>query len=1091
MAFTATFTPATTQKFLGLGQMFTNLLRHNYVDTTESDIANAYRGWDVSLIHRIGALIRDDTLVVETPSLGITRETIGAIPDTAFRTLLKKSDRIDGRWISALRIQLVQAGTRTVTNEGIVVPVADGADWVFRIETYNAAHPEIEYYALDTAGEFLTFNALKKQSTQLAWKHFTNNQTLVKQVTPFTVTGVQSLINVIFGYIHRLEELGFKINFAEEVITDEETGRNLDWQLEVEKLVDRIYRDLGPGQGHILNPFMHALWVETPIGLLSTFGDVNFADIAGSQAAFDVNGDVIPVDQLDVVRTDEKTVVYSDTPIFSAHVFFDEYEHVIVFKNRISEDSELHMFEPFLGLRANSAFLSYTRQEELTRKPHFPGFVLSGNSVKRNITSSVDAIGNYYNPSKTFEHAVPAQHALALLGFSKKEYFNRINTNAATQFNFWRGLIQAKGTNTSIDAYINYRKFTKADVDEYWAYKVAEYGDARRRDFPELKIQVADCLQKFTQLQFFSTDNENYVALPLFTQIESTDDNRWFSIDDLGNALTFRAEPVEIVIPFNAPGYYQLPDILHNGDSFPEVFRRRTKKNGSTVVEVTERNITYGINPSGKLINSTLFKINLAISPPVDSFEYTYDYVIRGYTWTNQTKLAPVKLFNYVDAELVKEVGLWHPAIGIHAHEGLDVVSTITDLDPALYNTTGQTANNPNYVTLKAWSKKEVGRVWWDTSNLGYIPYYDAKIFPDRNERHARWGNLAEWASLDLYEWVESDVPPAQYDAVAAQQQGQSDIDAASRASGNAARKKFYSRDRIINVRPIAWSHAGVGNALAHPAFGPAYSQKARLAGGAIYIESGRTADVDLTTGRRFGAWKNNLPYGEAIIGTDLVYDLGSSIALSSPQIVLPSGIISSMIVRPITDGRLGKYVGQITLSSRLEQVDTAEFIQKLRMSDQFGHFEDVTIVDWFAESEDDQVIQFAQFGIEIYIQRVVSNTTLDSTDIVTDVMNAWSDVYVREGVRCTEFISLPDTMFINDEERHRRTHARVRLEVLGRSIADRFGRRPAVPTQLVAAVSWRDDCDSSHCISDCRHEGRYSDFEERSSCETLLFNLV
>jgi hypothetical protein len=1702
MSFTATFKPAVTQKFLGLGQMFTNLLRHNYVDTSESDTSNAYRNWEVKLAHSIGALIRDDSLNVETKT--------GQIPSTAYETRLKKSEYLNGRWISAIRVQLVNAGTRTTTPEGIVVPVGDGADWQFRIETYNAAHPVIEYYQLDTAGDFKTFNALKGQSTKLAWNHYSTNTILVNQVTPFVVTGVQNLVNVLFGYVHRLDELGFKINYSEEVITDDETGRNVDWQLEIEKLVDRIYRDLGPGQGHILNPFMHALWVETPLGLLSKFATVNFADIAGSQAIFDVNGDVIPVNTLDVVRTDEKTVVYSDTPIFSAHVFIDEYEHVIVFNDLISEDSGIFMFEPFLGIRTGSAYLTYTRQEDITRRPHFPGFILLGDGIKRNIVSSVDAISKYYDPARTFDESTTADHALAVLGFNKKDYFGNLNASPATQFNFWRGLIQAKGTNMTIDAFVNYKKFTNAEVDEYWAYKLAEYGDARRRDFPEVKIEVADCLQKFTQLQFFDSTDNLYKGLPLFTQIEATDDSRWFTIDDLGNQLTFRAQPIEAVLPGTVPGYYALPDIFHNGDdaapkiylrtitdgsatdkeltesaakmvtadmvkvitaapksnvvttaafSYPEespvytrigainqngtAFRFATNKsstspdgnfmivgnsnivltplgameqetlesasftssstprmtpkyftvdgprsmsfalttsgsnltvnftarmkndlcgiiwssedtkdhnllkygtnrdyrnmvwdfdlevsstcplindptkaigltiegrdnlghavsyivplfryattpasrsshitidfntvragffadqptyvgdvdrmfisaitssydgtvtalslpeqgyiklsncsvsgpnawmtvgignvpahslgmctsyddsydqsperivdniwglgyrgwinhyvgmsvfpektwNGvdrlvvvdatSTVVnqptktwhtdfatrlnakgykliqavsyetfsenaryEWTQRDINdnfgqtgytppsyllshcntdamawlkkafvefatvansvgapiyiqvgepwWWTNPGTKLpcvydfptrlkfnaetglfapdigtvdsvqINATPYtefraflkkelglsvqsmrtavktafpsakvstmpflptildggvmadinlpsdyyaypnfdffqteaydwiiddkmtKLTQAMTYPIytlgyppdlvhylggfapdadtsterhqvwkrvfknlhdnevyniakqyiwayplvmrDSITYreasnyssnlrsffsdgayaqifpigandytqlpngfnytiesqatdgkwyatlnvsitvnpidgetgprsfasytttispsTYEYVVKGYTWVNQTKISPVKLFDYIEDTLVQEIGLWHPAIGIHANEALDVVNSISVMDPALYNVTGQTTNNPNYVPLKSWGKKEVGRVWWDISNLGYIPYYDAMIFPDRNERHARWGNLAEWASVDLYEWVESDVPPNEYDALATDQQGQTDIDAAARASGTAARKQIYSRNRIISVKPIAWSHAGVGNSAAHPAFGPAYSQRVRLVGGALYIESGRTADVGLSADRRFGAWKNNIPVGESIIGADQVYDLGSAVNLSVPD-TISSGIIGRLEARIIPDGRLGNYIGQITLTSRVDQTDTATFTQYLRMADAFGHYQDVVIDDWFADSEDDRTIRFADFGIDIYVERTDSSAIYSANDFCEDVVNSWSDVYIREGITCTEFIPLPDTIFINDD---------------------------------------------------------------------------
>ena len=47
-------TPATTKKFKGLGQLFTNLLRFSYIDTDASAASQAYNGWTLKLAHRRG-----------------------------------------------------------------------------------------------------------------------------------------------------------------------------------------------------------------------------------------------------------------------------------------------------------------------------------------------------------------------------------------------------------------------------------------------------------------------------------------------------------------------------------------------------------------------------------------------------------------------------------------------------------------------------------------------------------------------------------------------------------------------------------------------------------------------------------------------------------------------------------------------------------------------------------------------------------------------------------------------------------------------------------------------------------------------------
>lgn len=1000
---TSTFTPILNKKFLGLGQTFTNLLRFNSIDTDQSDAVNSHRGWDVKLVHRIGALIRGDSLSIDAAG-------IQSLPSTAYSLVLKRSTSIDSKWISALRVQLVQAGTRVINpTNGNYVPMGEGTDWIFRIETYNPQNPTITRFVLDTNGAFQTFNALSKQSTPLAFKRYTDRLSLDTTTTPITITGVQNVLNFIYGYIDYLEEQGWTVNAGDRVLTDDETGRNLDWQLEIEKLVDRVYRGVLPGEGHILNPFMNGLWLKTPVGLMSRYSEVQFIDVTTVQAVFDIAGSAIPVRAIQVIRTDDATVTYSDTPIFSAHAFIDEFEHVIIFNNRISDEIDsTTIYSPFLGLRIDSAVMSYVRQEEVDRKPRFHGYVFVGNDVKRNIVSSVDAIGNYYDATKTFNEPRAAEHALALLGFNKKAYFKDIGTNDATQFNFWRGLIQAKGTNMTIDAFVNYKKFTSASVDEYWAYKLAQYGDNRTRIFPEIKVEVADAIQTFTQLQFYDAFDEDYEPLPVFTQIEQDDDARWFTIDELGKGLSFPAQAIESVLGGITPGYYRLDNIFHNGDgASPKIYLRTTVKDVlGNVVSITDTLAT-----SAKIINSTLAKVTTLLTAPALT---SYAYVVKGFTWRNFSKLSPVKLFNYKESTLVKEIALWHPAIGIHAYETLDVINSIDSKDPALYNTTIQTVDNANYVRTKPWGKKEVGRVWWDTSNLGYIPYYDASIFPDRNERNARWGALADWARVNVYEWVESDVPPIEYDELAKDQEGQSDIPNAVRASGRSALKKIYARERIVTIRPIAWSRAAVGSVGVHPTFFSS-SKRVYFSNAILFIDAQRLTDAGLFSGRRFGAWKDNKPIGEVRLSADVEYDLGNAVELGRPQ-VYPTGGLGFIAVKKIPNGRLGSAIGSIGVQSRLTQVTASTYIQHLRMIDSFGSYEDVVIDDWLADSDNDKTILFNDFGIAIQVTRYTANRLYRAPDLTADIIASWVDVTVREGIRFDTLIPLPDEdIFVND----------------------------------------------------------------------------
>lgn len=985
--YTTTVVTAQTKKLLGLGQWFTNLLRYSSVDMSLSDAVTAYRGWELKLAHRFGALMRSDSLTIKTP--------VGQLPDTAYNVLLKRHQNVNSRWYTALRIQLVEMGSRTLNKFGALVPKADGSDWVFRIEGYNSFNPVIEYYTYNTAGDFQTFFALQKASTDLAWKRYTERTALVTTALPITVTGLQNVINLVNGYTDRLNELGFKTNMAEYVITDAETGRNLDWQLEIEKLVDRVYTGMSAGQGHILNPYLKVLWLDTPTGIQSRFTEPTFTDAYVLQAAYDAAGETIPLRQLHVIRTDEQTATYSNTPIFSAHVFTDEFEHVLLLEQRISDETDsAAIFVPFLGAAMASAYLAYIRQRELNRKPTFNGFFLSGNDVKRNIVSGIDQIGYYYDSTQAFNESETARHATALLGFSKKSYFSNIDVTDAAQFNYWRGLIQAKGTNLTINAFVNYRKFNEAFVDEYWAYKLAEYGDARDNTLPEIKVNVADVSQRYAPFQFYDS-TVGLDALPLFIPVEKNDDDRWFSIDDLGTVLRFEAQAISETVDAtsftNFPAYVRLQNIYHNGDT-----------QGPTV------------SPNGAtVIGANLLRVDALGT-----------YTVTGYTWLNPVKFSPIKLLNYADSAFITDLALWHPAIGIHAYEPLQTINIIGSAEPGLFNYSVKQLDNVNFRPTRPWAKREVGRVWWDTSNLGYVPYYDATTFPTLQDRMARWGKLAEWASVDVYEWVESDVPPSEYDAKAAEEEGRSDIPVETRASGKAARQSLYRRERIVKVRPIAWSRATVGSPVSHPAFGPAEFTRVYNVGNVLYADVGRTEAINLTPGRHFGGWVlgnealgiEDKPVGEVVIADEIVFNIGSEASLATP--VITSDLDIELSVEVLNSQLFNTRLGAITMTAR--DFPSLESYT-LRMSDSTGFYEDVDVMPWSGPIDELRYFDFQEFNLRVVAKKLTA-ADLTQSQVLAAMDARLTDVYVREGIRYTTLLSLPDTSavgfaFINDPE--------------------------------------------------------------------------
>jgi hypothetical protein len=80
-------------------------------------------------------------------------------------------------------------------------------------------------------------------------------------------------------------------------------------------------------------------------------------------------------------------------------------------------------------------------------------------------------------------------------------------------------------------------------------------------------------------------------------------------------------------------------------------------------------------------------------------------------------------------------------------------IDFIGAVDPAAYNV--GTINNYG----QRWAQDRVGEIWWDTNNCRFIdPNQDDIVYASR-----RWGQTFPGSTVDVYQWVASTVPPAQY----------------------------------------------------------------------------------------------------------------------------------------------------------------------------------------------------------------------------------------------------------------------------------------------------------------------------------------
>lgn len=132
-------------------------------------------------------------------------------------------------------------------------------------------------------------------------------------------------------------------------------------------------------------------------------------------------------------------------------------------------------------------------------------------------------------------------------------------------------------------------------------------------------------------------------------------------------------------------------------------------------------------------------------------------------TWTQQPKIETSLLKNAIvynnnTDELEEVLEVYDPYKGFIPSAASTELKYILEYDPAVYN---YNASGPCVTSNATWGKEQVGLLWWDVSTVRYLDYENI----DLEYRWKHWGELCPGASVDVYEWVRSPVPPTSWNA--------------------------------------------------------------------------------------------------------------------------------------------------------------------------------------------------------------------------------------------------------------------------------------------------------------------------------------
>jgi hypothetical protein len=289
------------------------------------------------------------------------------------------------------------------------------------------------------------------------------------------------------------------------------------------------------------------------------------------------------------------------------------------------------------------------------------------------------------------------------------------------------------------------------EVNQSGSVKVYQYNGTGYVLYQTIIGRKPEVAQKFGNKIFFMND---YNTLVIYsregdTQLITTFDN---------SNTTFDRDSTSFITPRIDSGRVDIYDRYLTKWVFSE-----------TLPTTSSNNDGYGMGLS--VGNDQIFVgAPYAIDNSIASGQiYNYGKLPGTYAWklyAQQTAIPDIKkikkafLYNRVTGKLLKYLDIIDPLQGKIAGPAEEELKYKTFYDPAIYSIgTGNVTVDPSNI----WSSNQVGTLWWDLRSAKFINSYASNV----SYRTNTWNTLAFGSTIDVYEWVSTNLKPSQWNSQA------------------------------------------------------------------------------------------------------------------------------------------------------------------------------------------------------------------------------------------------------------------------------------------------------------------------------------
>ena len=289
--------------------------------------------------------------------------------------------------------------------------------------------------------------------------------------------------------------------------------------------------------------------------------------------------------------------------IYSLMLFTKEIEHALVFDNETNFSDVI--FNDTFNQRHKRIKLKGQRTANWEGKFLSQGFIIDGEELLPNLDNMAESLGRYHEFGFIPVEKQVYQASRSLFGYTERDYLTELDIQDDEQFDFYRGMIQGKGTKESLGRIARSSAVVSGNVSIFdeWALRVGDFGD---------------------------TENDQSIELKL-VKTEITQDPQLITLDFPEN-VTNIVERVDVVDATYA--YNIVPSIEISGPGIGGVQATATATLDTATsklqkITVTNSGSGYGAIPTAKVLASNIVlssgssTINKTIAPISNYFDFT------------------------------------------------------------------------------------------------------------------------------------------------------------------------------------------------------------------------------------------------------------------------------------------------------------------------------------------------------------------------------------------------------------------------------------------------------------------------------------